>query len=1211
MGDTDREAALQKAESVTGVRNRRAFSHLPGQQLLEFDQSKSVPDMVQKLSETGLYEFVEADHIRRARLDPNEANYTSGLLWSLHNTGNNGTAGADISAAAGWTIQSTAPKVIVAVIDSGARLTHEDLAGNLWTNPSPGTSGYTNDLHGINVVAGSGNPSDDAGHGSHVSGIIGAVGNNSLGIVGVAWQVQLMELKFLDSAGSGSSADSVTCINYAIAHGASVINASYGDSSQSSSELAAIQSAAKAGIIFVAASGNDSANSDTVQDYPANYPVDNIVSVASSDWFDHLSSFSNYGSGLVEIAAPGEQIYSTYNGSDHDYATLSGTSMAAPQVTGAFALLKAHFPNDTYRQLINRLLSSVDQKSAFIGKVQSGGRLNLAKALSSTSSAPFNDNFANRAQLSGSFVTVRSSNQYSTKESGEPAHAGVAGGSSLWWTWSPPTSGLVSFDTKGSAYDTVLAIYTGNSLGNLQLVTSNDDSPNGGTTSRATATLSAGTTYQIAVDGKNGASGLTMLQIGIVPANDAFASAQVVTGQSFGLTANNINASSEPGEPNHAGAAGGHSLWYQWVAPTSGQYQLAVYSADTDMLGAVYTGTALSNLQLIASNDDSTVTNSDALVTFTAVQGTTYYFAVDNSNKSGGLPGNFTLTLADSLWQFPVNANDITSSPAVGSDGTVYFGGTDNYFYAVNPNGTLKWRYYVGSKIALASPAIAGDGTIYVGANNGNLYALSSSGKLKWTVSTIGSILTTPAIGADGSVYLHGGDGNLYSISSTGATNWTYNLGETSSSASYSSPAVGTDGTIYIGSADSNLYVFTSGASSATLKWKFNAKGQIYTSPAIGSDGTIYIGTLGGDFYALSPAGSQKWSQSFGTSGAISSSPALAGDGSIYFGQYDGNVCALKSDGTVKWKYLTGVGIRASSPAVGADGAVYIGSYDDNIYAINADGSLRRTYATAGQLRSSPVLSGGRLYICSQDAKLYALLVGQNAAASSWPMFHQNALHTGLLVSSPVTLAQADPNGRLLNISTRGTAGNDAQALIAGFTVTGGPRTLLVRAVGPTLASYGVSGTIKKARLQLYTAGASTPFLDQSQGWTVDNDATTAASIAAKAQSVGDFALPSGSGDAAVLVTLNPGSYTAKITPADGVPGIALVEVYDTGPLSSTARVTSLSSRLTAGATDSRTATAGFSITGGCGSRPVRSTGHTGEPAVASVEGGWNVCRRE
>src|SRR5258708_23662729 len=100
MGDTDREAALQKAESVTGVRNRRAFSHLPGQQLLEFDQSKSVPDMVQKLSETGLYEFVEADHIRRARLDPNEANYTSGLLWSLHNTGNNGTAGGQIRAPA-------------------------------------------------------------------------------------------------------------------------------------------------------------------------------------------------------------------------------------------------------------------------------------------------------------------------------------------------------------------------------------------------------------------------------------------------------------------------------------------------------------------------------------------------------------------------------------------------------------------------------------------------------------------------------------------------------------------------------------------------------------------------------------------------------------------------------------------------------------------------------------------------------------------------------------------------------------------------------------------------------------------------------------------------------------------------------------------------------------------------------------------------------
>ena len=295
-------------EAREGLTLRRKYNRFGGLRVLKLATGDTADQAVARLRATGRYEYVEANRILHARTTPNDLSFST--QWSLNNTGqSSGTAGADIGAVAAWnTLTSTLAggsnpsDVVVAIVDSGMRMTHQDLSGNLWTISGGST-------HGVTYIGGHGlltnsTPADDLGHGTHVAGIIGAVGNNSIGISGVAWTTKMMPLKFLDSSGSGSTADSVACIDYAISNGAAVINASYGSNTFSQSEYNAIASARDHGIIFIAAAGNDSANSDLVDDYPANYALDNIVSVAATDRNDLLASYSNYGSGMIDIAAP-------------------------------------------------------------------------------------------------------------------------------------------------------------------------------------------------------------------------------------------------------------------------------------------------------------------------------------------------------------------------------------------------------------------------------------------------------------------------------------------------------------------------------------------------------------------------------------------------------------------------------------------------------------------------------------------------------------------------------------------------------------------------------------------------------------------------------------------------------------------------------------------------------------------------------------------
>ncbi len=339
-------------------------------------------ELLAKLQNSGLVEFAEPDYILSASVLPNDPSVANGTEWALKK----------ISAPAAWDRIRSASNIIVAIVDSGVRITHQDLQANLWTNtkeiPDNGIdddgNGIVDDAHGFNGINHSGDITDEAGHGTHVAGIIGAIGDNDTGVAGVAWQVQLMPLKFIDSTGEGSTSDAIACIDYARVHGASVINASWGGPGGSALR-SAISRARSAGIIFVTAAGNDGVNLDRQPDYPASYTLDNIVTVGASDRNDSLASFSDYGATSVDLLAPGVGIYSTWKTSDNAYTSLDGTSMSTPFVTGAFALLKARFPAKTYRELITAVLSSVDKVSAASGKTVSGGRLNIAAALNKLS----------------------------------------------------------------------------------------------------------------------------------------------------------------------------------------------------------------------------------------------------------------------------------------------------------------------------------------------------------------------------------------------------------------------------------------------------------------------------------------------------------------------------------------------------------------------------------------------------------------------------------------------------------------------------------------------------------------------------------------------------------------------------------------------------------------------------------------------------------
>ena len=344
--------------------------------------------------------YAEPNYKLHALAAPNDASL--GQLWGLINSGQTvkgvaGTPDADIDADQAWNVTTGSSAVVVGVIDTGVDFSHPDLGGSqtssqvMWTNPgetgggreSNGIdddgNGYVDDWRGWDWANDDNNPQDDMNHGTHVAGTIGALGNNGQGIAGVNWNVKIMALKFLDSAGDGDLADAVEALRYATAMGARITNNSWGGGGFSQAMFDAMKAADASGALFVAAAGNDGGNNDAAPVYPSSYEVPNVISVAATDQDDALASFSNRGRTSVDVAAPGTQVYSTILGGAYDWFT--GTSMAAPHVAGTAALAAAAFPGATGAGLKALLLRTVDPKASLSGVTTTEGRLNAGRAL--------------------------------------------------------------------------------------------------------------------------------------------------------------------------------------------------------------------------------------------------------------------------------------------------------------------------------------------------------------------------------------------------------------------------------------------------------------------------------------------------------------------------------------------------------------------------------------------------------------------------------------------------------------------------------------------------------------------------------------------------------------------------------------------------------------------------------------------------------------
>ncbi|MDV7340172.1 S8 family peptidase [Terasakiella sp. A23] len=329
-------------------------------------------------------------------------------MWFLKN----------ISAFQAWDNNRPKQDVIVAVIDSGTHVLHEDFKGQIWVNegekPNNGIdddqNGFIDDIFGWDFHDYDNAPvpnlyprgyrkkgrciTDESvkhyeSHGTHVAGTIAAMSNNNRGIAGIAPNVKIMSIKALGGpCGGGGSYGILNGLLYAVDNGAKIVNMSLGGYFHSRIAASIYQQLSDKGILIIAAAGNHAHDNDSrYRSYPASYPFDGIISVAASDQNDHLADFSNYGAHNVDLAAPGVQILSTVPSGDGNipedaYVSKKGTSMAAPVVTGAAALLLANNPDLTNLQIKQMLMNSVNKVPALEGKVASGGRLNIDNALS-------------------------------------------------------------------------------------------------------------------------------------------------------------------------------------------------------------------------------------------------------------------------------------------------------------------------------------------------------------------------------------------------------------------------------------------------------------------------------------------------------------------------------------------------------------------------------------------------------------------------------------------------------------------------------------------------------------------------------------------------------------------------------------------------------------------------------------------------------------
>jgi subtilisin family serine protease/uncharacterized protein (DUF2141 family) len=403
------DSASKATVAAAGGQMIKSFAGGEGRvQHVKLNKGETVEAALERFRHSPAVEYAEPNYIYHVAAIPNDTLFTS--LWGLRNTGQNvggtvGTADVDIDAPEAWDITTGSSNVIIGVIDTGIAYDHPDLAANIWKNPGEipndridnDGNGLVDDVFGYDFHDDDSDPIDPKGHGTHVAGTIGAVGNNNSGVSGVMQKVKLMALKAGDENGDLPEDAILLAIDYAKRKGARVINASFTRPGKcSKAEYEALSRANAAGVMVLAAAGNDNSDSDKNPVFPAGYSVDtspdcgpalpNVIAVAAINQTGDKAGFSNFGTTSVQIAAPGENINSTKPGTPsapNDYQFLSGTSQATPYVTGVVGLLLSANPNLTVAQIRNAILNTGDASPPLKGKVSSGRRLNAFNALNS------------------------------------------------------------------------------------------------------------------------------------------------------------------------------------------------------------------------------------------------------------------------------------------------------------------------------------------------------------------------------------------------------------------------------------------------------------------------------------------------------------------------------------------------------------------------------------------------------------------------------------------------------------------------------------------------------------------------------------------------------------------------------------------------------------------------------------------------------------
>jgi subtilisin family serine protease len=380
--ETARKLRIQ--DDVRAVRRRRFRS---GAELWRLGPGLTTEQAIARLRRHPSVQYVEPNALVHTLRFPSDPSFFD--QWGLFNFGQSGgTYGADIDAVYAWNVTTGSRAVVVAVIDSGIDYGHPDLSANMYTNaaeiPDNGEdddqNGFVDDVRGWDFRDDDNDPWDELGHGTHVAGIIGAVGGNFIGVTGVSWEVTLLPLRFIGIDGSGSVGDAVEAVEYATQAGADIINASWGSTGFSPTLREAFVQASEAGVLTVAAAGNDSSDNDLVPHYPSSFDVPGLLAVSATDHSDLLAVFSNFGTQSVDLAAPGQSVLSTLPSGG--YGRLSGTSMAAPHAAGVAALLRALAPRIDAVALRDKLIESVDPLPGLAGRSVSGGRLNALRCLS-------------------------------------------------------------------------------------------------------------------------------------------------------------------------------------------------------------------------------------------------------------------------------------------------------------------------------------------------------------------------------------------------------------------------------------------------------------------------------------------------------------------------------------------------------------------------------------------------------------------------------------------------------------------------------------------------------------------------------------------------------------------------------------------------------------------------------------------------------------